>query len=369
MPSGLKVWNVRYFTEGKPWRYRLGAWPTLSIDAARRAATKTLQDVANGTNPQADRLQQRIKHALGLDRAETVAFAWAQYERKHVDKKLKASTAHEIRRIGKLHILPKIGKRNMAEVTPREVKAIVERVAETAPVGANRTLAVLSAFYSWAIDQLLVATNPCAGLKKPTEERDRKRKRILSETEIKWLWRACEKVGYPWGQMAQIGLLTGARRGEVAGMQRDEMNYEKRTWTLPATRTKNKRGHIIYITDQLKAILKTIPDHKGPWVFTSNRRPPSGFSKAKKYIDRETQKYANEAFETLEPWTVHDLRRTAASHMARLPGVNLATVSLCLNHWSEELGGLREIYVQHDQLEATKAAFIAWGKRLTEIVR
>lgn len=369
LPTGIRTWAIRWFADGKQYRFTLGRYTTLSVDAARRLATKHLQDIAHGANPQLDRIAERTKRALGLDKAESVAWAWSQYEESHVDTKLKPTTARELKRIGRLHILPKIGKHKLSAVSAREVKALVRTVAKTAPVGANRTQAVLSAFYAWAIDELLCATNPCAGLKKVTKEKGRKRKRILSETEIKWLWRACETVGYPWGQMAQIGLLTGARRGEVSGMDGNELDHVKRTWTLPPSRTKNKRGHVIYITDQFRAILKTIPDHKGPLMFTSNKRAPSGFSKAKKYIDAEMQKYADKDFETIEPWTIHDLRRSCASHMARLPGVNLATVSLALNHWSEELGGLREIYVQHDQLAATKAAFIAWGERLSEIIK
>ena len=69
-------------------RFILGKCPTLSIDKARKIATKTLQDVANGTNPQADRVQQRMKVALGLDRAEMVAATWQAYIKKHVNRSL-----------------------------------------------------------------------------------------------------------------------------------------------------------------------------------------------------------------------------------------------------------------------------------------
>ena len=368
MPTGLKVWNVRYYVDGKAWRYRLGAWPTFGIDAARRAATNTLQAVANGTNPQADRLQQRIKHALGLDRAETVAFAWAQYERKHVNKKLKPSTAREIRRIGKLHILPRIGKRNLAEVTPRECKALVERVAEHAPVGSNRTQAVLHAFFAWCIDELWIAKNPCAGLKKPTSEKHRKRRRILSEREIKWLWKACTTVGFPWGPMLQIAILSGGRRGEVAGMRWEEMDIVARLWSIPDTRTKNHRPHTVHIGDLFKSILDAIPQRADGFVFTTNKRPPSGFSKGKKRIHAEMLTLSAAEFEgPIANWTIHDLRRTCASHMARLPGVNLATISLCLNHW-EEIGGLKEIYIVHDQAAATREAFKLWNDHVAKIV-
>jgi integrase len=115
--------------------------------------------------------------------------------------------------------------------------------------------------------------------------------------------------------------------------------------------------------------LKKIGQRPSGFVFTRNKRPPSGFSKAMNRIRSEMRKLAAEEFEgEIERFTIHDLRRSFASHVARLPGVSLATVSLCLNHWSGELGGLREIYVQHDQAAATKAAFKAWADHVAKIV-
>ena len=107
-------------------RFILGKCPTLSIDKARKIVTKTLQDVANGTNPQANRVQQRMKIALGLDRAEMVAATWQTYIKKHANRNLTASTARKIKRIGEKHILPRIGKSNVAGVTPREGKGLVD---------------------------------------------------------------------------------------------------------------------------------------------------------------------------------------------------------------------------------------------------
>ena len=131
--------------------------------------------------------------------------------------------------------------------------------------------------------------------------------------------------------MLQIATLTGARRGEVAGMTWDELDSEARLWRLPGTRTKNHRDHQIYISDALRAILKTIPAHKGKFVFSDRKNPPSGFSKGFGRIVTEMQKLAKADFEDVPPpWTPHDLRRTFASHVAKLPKVDIATISLCL---------------------------------------
>jgi len=368
LPTGIRTWAIRWFADGKQYRYTLGRYPTISVDKARKLATSQLSEIAGGANPQLDRIAERTKKALGLDAAEKVAFAWGRYEAKHVNTKLKASTAREIKRIGKLHILPRIGKMKLGDVTGREIKALVDRVAASAPVGSNRTLAVLNAFYNHCIDQLWVGSNPCTGIKRATSEKNRKSRRILNERELKWLWQACDRVGYPWGQILKLAVITGARRGEVAGMLRDELDPVARLWSMPGTRTKNHRPHTVYISDAFRSVLKSTPKHKGRFVFSDHKNPPSGFSKGKARIAAEMDKLAKADFEPKpERWTIHDLRRTCASHMARLPGVSLATVSLCLNHW-EEIGGLKEIYIVHDQAKATREAFKLWNDRLKQIV-
>jgi len=368
-PTGIKTWQARYRADGRGWRYVIGKYPKVPIEAARKAALKVFQQVANGDNPQGDRAAQRIKVALGLHKAETVGWNWSRYVKLHVEKKLKPLTAREIKRIGDKHILPKIGKRNIGEVTARECKAVVDKVAKHAPIGANRVQAVLHAFLQWCVSELVIPLNPSTGLKKPSSEKHRKRRRILSEREIKWLWKACDTDGFPWGPMLKIGILTGMRRGEVAGMRWEEYDPAARLWTLGPDRTKNHRPHSVYVSDLFKAILSAIKPRAKGFVFTKNKRPPSGFSKAVKRVKTEMAKLATEEFEgPIERWTVHDLRRSFASHIARLPGVSLAVVSLCLNHW-EEIGGLKEIYIVHDQAAATKEAFKAWADHLTEIVK
>ena len=150
-------------------------------------------------------------------------------------------------------------------------------------------------------------------------------------------------------------------------MKWSELDQVARTWTLAPERTKNKRGHVIYISDAFDKILDSIP-MRGDFVFSKGKTPPSGFSRAKRRLDRMMDEYASNEFEKQpEPFTIHDLRRTCASGMAKLK-INLATVELCLNHWSGELGGLREVYVQHDQAEQTRDAFELWAAHVTKIV-
>ena len=182
-PSGVKSWTVRYTVKGKVWRQTLGRWPIIDLQTARRLATEAHRQVAAGSNPQKEKIEARQRRALGLDREDTFATAWTDYIKNYVTKKLKPSTTKEIQRIGTKLVIPRIGKRDLKDITPREVKVLVSKIAEHAPIGANRVLAVLSAFWNWSVNELIATQNPCEGLVRPNSEKHRKRKRILSERE------------------------------------------------------------------------------------------------------------------------------------------------------------------------------------------
>jgi integrase len=151
-------------------------------------------------------------------------------------------------------------------------------------------------------------------------------------------------------------------------MEQEDLNWQDRLWILTPEKTKNKRGHTVFMTDLFKSIVEPISTKK--FVFSKGKTPPSGFSRAKKNIDKHMGDFAKADFEEAPAeWHVHDLRRTCASGMAKLkPRVNLATVELCLNHWSGELGGLREIYIQPDQADDMADAWRRWAEHVAGIV-
>src|SRR5208282_4451772 len=147
-------------------------------------------------------------------------------------------------------------------------------------------------------------------------------------------------------------MLTGARRNEVASMQWAELVLENKLWTLPASRTKNKRPHELPLSDASVKILESLP-RKGNFVFsTTGRSPISGFSKIKSRLD----KVISHSHETLPAWHLHDLRRSFASGLARL-GVELHVIERCLNHVSGTFGGIVEVYQRHKFEDEKRRAF------------
>jgi integrase len=168
--------------------------------------------------------------------------------------------------------------------------------------------------------------------------------------------------------MIQLLLLTGARRDEVSHMVRGELDLDAKVWTLPAARAKNKREHIVHLSDAAVAILKALKPVKSDagWCFTTNgENPVSGYSKAKIIVDRFISEAANG--EAMDPWTFHDLRRTAATGMAGI-GIAIPVIERALNHVSGTFGGLVGRYQHHDFAAERREAFQKWGDHVTRIV-
>jgi integrase len=184
------------------------------------------------------------------------------------------------------------------------------------------------------------------------------RDRVLSDDELRLVWKAAEGMGWPFGPMVQLLVLTGQRRSEVAGMEWQEVDLEKATWVIPSHRTKNAEAHLVPLSPPAVAILASLP-RVGDYVFTTTGRTPvSGFSRAKAALDGRAE---------IAPWRLHDVRRTVASGMARL-GVNLPVIEKVLNHTSGSFAGIVGVYQRHSFADEKRRALEVWGRFVEELV-
>ncbi|WP_454019844.1 site-specific integrase [Azospirillum sp. Marseille-Q6669] len=163
-------------------------------------------------------------------------------------------------------------------------------------------------------------------------------------------------MGYPFGTLVQMLLVTGQRWEEVAQMRWEQITND--VWTLPRARTKADRAHEVPLSTLAMTILSGIPRFSGPYVFTTTGglKPVSGYSKAKLRLDAKSG---------VQGWRIHDLRRTCGTGLARL-GVPLTTISRVLNHAE---GGVTRIYARHSYLPEKREALEAWGSRITNLLR
>jgi integrase len=182
---------------------------------------------------------------------------------------------------------------------------------------------------------------------------------------LRLLWKACEKVGWPFGDLTRMLILTGQRRGEVAGMTWDEIDLTARIWTIPAARAKNGREHKVPLSSEAVAILETLPRIGGARVFTTTGDTSvSGFSRGKTRLDAAIKALNGGA--ALDAWALHDVRRSVASGLARI-GVNLPVIERCLNHVSGSFGGIVGVYQRHDFADAMRDALESWGRHIERL--
>jgi integrase len=261
--------------------------------------------------------------------------------------------------------------RRLSQITRANVHEMLDEIVDRgAPIAANRRFAALRKMCAWAVERGIIDHNPCDGVKAPAAEVQRDR--VLSDSELRLAWQACERIGI-FGPLIRLLVLTGARLREVAGMQWSELDLSARTWALPAARTKNKRQHVVPLSDTAVEILARLPRVEGQrFVFsTTGRTPVSGFSKAKAEIDKAVLEIARrEAGEEAAPiprWTFHDVRRSVATNLQKL-GVRLEVTEAVLNHVSGSRAGIVGIYQRHDWADEKRAALVSWARRLDEIV-
>lgn len=252
--------------------------------------------------------------------------------------------------------------RDIGEIRRYEINDILDKIVDRGNgVLANRVLAVLHKLFNWAIGRDHLDANPCAGIEAPAEEKSRDR--LLSEGELVAVWKAADALGYPWGPWAKILILTGQRRGEVAGMKWGELDLDKKLWRLPGERVKNDIGHEVPLSDAAMKVLSKIDASYRvkdcPFVFTTTGKTAvSGFSKAKKLLDKKSGKGA---------WRWHDLRRTLSTGMAD-GGIEPHVIEALLNHISGHKRGVAGVYNRSTYEAAKRIAVDHWGRTVTALV-
>jgi integrase len=388
-PSGATSWALRYRHLGKPRKLTIGSG-AIPMPEARDLAREALAKIARGDNPAEEKVIAKqaamIADKPASDMVETVV---ASFLDRYAMRQCKPTTWGEYKRILENNVATPWRGRRLGELTRVDVHELLDGIIDRgAAVQANRTFAALRTMSNWAIERGLIDRNPCAGLKAPTQEKSRER--VLADDEIRLAWLAFEKVGWPFGQLGKLLLLTGARRDEIAEAKWSELDADRKLLILAPARMKAKEAHEIPLTKTAMEVVAALPKIAGKskkqkpesekgkekepeFLFTtSGERPVSGFSKGKAHIDRviadmiRAEKKDDKADE-LPHWVFHDLRRTVATNLQKL-GVKLEVTEAVLGHVSGSRSGIVGIYQRHRFEEEKRAALEAWARRLDAIV-
>lgn len=386
-PSGAKSWAVRYRAAGKPKKLTLGAYPAIALGDARDMAREALIASKRGADPAAEKAERQraersgeIADRLGFDAVVRRFLArdakknrgWLETARL-LGLKPGKSGSDDPKSFDAVAggIAASWGKREIGDIKRGEVIEWLDKIVDRgAPIVANRTLAALRRFYNWTIERDLLESSPCAGVKPPSPETSRDR--VLSNDEIRWMWAAADVIGHPFGPIAKLLLLTGQRRDEVGGMT--DLELDGSVWTIPGSRAKNGLQHEVPLSAPVVEILDKLPRVKGPakLVFTTTGETKvSGWSRAKSNLDAAmlqiARKETGDQEFTIPAWTLHDLRRTAASGMAAL-GIAVHVVERLLNHRSGTIRGVAAVYNRHEYWQERVRAADAWASYLARLL-
>jgi integrase len=190
------------------------------------------------------------------------------------------------------------------------------------------------------------------------DTREQARHRVLSDEELALVLAAARQIGFPFGSIVEVLAFTGQRRDEVGRMTWEHLDLRRKVWIVPGEHAKNGKPHLVQLSKPLLALLEAVP-RSGELVFSGDgKRVFQGYSKAKARLDR---------LSGVNDWTLHDLRRTVVSGMARL-GVAPHVADKILNHQGGTISGVAAVYQRHQFLEERKMALDTWGRFISTLV-
>lgn len=365
-------------TNGKRSRIKLGAWPSMGISDARKAAQILKLKLSSGGDPNEAKRDTVRKAAHLVAKQRTLHDILDQYE---ATKLVQLRCGAAVRRAldGKRGLLRAFVDREPATIVRADIAEAVREHAIEAPIAANRNLAYARAFFNWCVADEIIGSNPAATIKKPAKERQRDRYHSLEE--LREIWLAAGTLGYPFGPFYQLQILLPMRREELAAMPITELQLGSdelpcdAVWTLPSERTKRANALRVPLSKQARAIIKmAISDHKrppgSPFVFSmTGDTPASGFTKAKRRLDctimKSREKNASAMNIDVVPmphWTVHDLRTTFSTQACDVLEIEIAVADRILNHVaSSTISKICRVYNKSELFAPRKRALAAWA--------
>jgi integrase len=248
------------------------------------------------------------------------------------------------------------------------VKEVIRTVKNRGKIyQAHNLFSEARRLFSWAIDQgdYGLDRSPFEKLKPNAivGEKKKLRTRILNDSEWRALWRATESMGYPYGPLLRMLALTGQRKSEVAEARWPEFDLAAKSWVIPAERMKMDAPHVVPLIDDVLEILKSLPRSRGDYLFSTEfgAKPVNGFGQAKMKLDKAM---AAELGGTLDPFVIHDIRRTMRTGLSALP-VPALVRELVIAHTKP---GLHKVYDQFEYLDEKRRALDLWAARLRSII-
>ena len=340
-PTGTKSWVLLYRQGRRLRRWTLGRYPTLSLADARDRSRAGLRTAAAGDDPAQAKRTQRDALTVG-ELAERYLVEYARPRKR---------SWKEDRRLLTHAVLPIWRHQAARDIQRTDARALVQAVATRgAPIAANRLRALLHTLFGFAVAHEIVEVNPITHVPRPGIER--RRDRVLTADEMRTFWSRLDDEPPPMAAALRLRLVTAQRGGEIHDMRWRDVERATRWWTIPAARSKNGLPHRVPLTDPALNLIDGL-----------SGSDPEGYVLAGARGKRQRSQAI--ARLGLDDFRGHDLRRTAASHMASA-GVPRLVIGKILNHADPSVTA---VYDRHSYDTEKRAALETWATALLAIVR
>ncbi len=353
--ESTKTFVYMYWKDGKAKMMTVGRYPAMSLAEAHKAAGDAMLDRERGGDPAEKQVVENERKKV----ATTVSGLATEYLDKWAKPRKKSWKEDE--RILNHDVLPVLGKRRIEDVRRREIVHLLDGiVGRGSPIAANRCLAVVRKMFNFAVARDLIEHSPCTQIEAPALAGQRER--VLTTDELKtFLEKLPDLPLWPPTVMAFLmELLTAQRCGEVIGALWSEIQEEQAIWTIPSSKAKNKHAHRVPLTAPVLRLLKAAKriDSGKNAVFPSRQ---DGEAMVETALGRALNRHNAKLAE--KPFTPHDLRRTAATHMTSI-GVPRLVVSKVLNHVET---GVTAVYDRHGYDAEKREALEKWAAHLATL--
>jgi integrase len=363
-------WVFRYSLNRKARTLSLGSYRDVSLSMARTEATRLRGLVAIGRDVAEERKAQSRESVASRQRQVTVGHLADQFFDRYVGTRLKHPGI--VRSWIDNRIKPSLGKLPVSVVTPSHIDQFIQGVSRDAPTVAPKLLSRLKAIFNFGVKIGYLKVSPASAFDaSDAGNHSKPRDRWLTDHELTSLMRVM-RTAKGWNIQntltVRLLLMLAVRKNELLQARVEEFNLVAGTWSLPAVRTKANRALEIPLPKQAVDALRQLLDlaSGSEWLLPARKAQ----TRLVGHISSDTinaglQKAIRPLLSDLSPFTVHDFRRTARTHLEAL-GVDPYVAERCLNH---SVKGLIGVYNRHDYFEQRKVALQQWADHLDSLDR
>lgn len=367
-PKGKITYLMRYYYNTSRKDLDLGTYPLMSLKEARAEVTRLRKRLEEGHDPKVVRQLER-QAIIAAESLQGLFGLW--YDAYCANAK---KGHHEIKRSFEIHVFPRIGKLPADRISLHEWLDILEALSEKKPAIAERILVNAKQCLKWGVKRKLIGHSVLADIyaKEDLQITKRSTDRVLTHEEIRMVWLAVDnsRITDKNKIFIKLCLIYGCRNGELRQAEKAHFDFERNVWTIPPENHKlgKKSGKPLLrpITPSIKGYLKEAfkLSAESEYVFTNDGSNDVMGVRAPLALPYNVMQYLrrHEKFE-MEHWSMHDLRRTARSNFSTITEFHVAEIML-----GHSLGGVVQVYDQHDYLQEQAQAYEAWCERLAGIV-